>query len=117
MFAAASVHEPAELKLTEGEINEIRSLSEICIYLPAIAILMKLPLPALIHCIKSDERVKEAIYAGRANAEKSIAAVLFKSAMGGNVAAGIWIEKTSFGRCEPPRMISSADEVKELSAS
>lgn len=115
MFAK-SVPQPAEFMLTEGEINEIRTLSEICMPLPAIATLLKLPLPALIHCMKTDERVSNAIHSGRANAEKSIAATLFRSAMGGNVAAAIWIEKTRFGRCEPPRMISSADEIKELSA-
>ncbi len=114
MSAAASVSQPAELKLTEGEVNEIRSLSEICMPLSAIAVILKLPLAILMQLYQTDERVKEAICTGRAKAEKSIATTLFKSALGGNVAAAIWIEKTRFGRCEPPRMINNIDEVKDL---
>ncbi len=117
MFANTSVSQSAELRLTDREVNEIRSLSEICMSLPAIATLLKLPLPALIHCIKSDERVSDAVYESRAKAEQSIALALFKSASAGNVGAAIWIEKTRFNRAEPARTIAYADETKELIAS
>lgn len=114
MFAT-SVPQAAELRLTEGEINEIHSLSETCVPLSTIAIFLKLPLAVLVQLYQTDERVKEAICVGRAKAEKNIAAVLFRNALSGNVAAAIWLEKTRFGRCEPPRMINNVDEVKELS--
>ena len=117
MFADVDVSQVAERSnLAEHEIDEIRSLSEICLPLSTISVVMKLPLAFLIHLSKTDERVQDAIYTGRAKAEKNIATMLFRSALCGNVAAAIWIEKTRFGRCEPPRMINSIDEIKELTA-
>ena len=89
-----------EIRLTEGEINEIRSLSELCLSLTAIAALVGLPPAQMIQLFQHDERVKMAVHIGRAKAERVIAEVLFKGAIGGNVTAAIWLEKTRFGHTE-----------------
>ena len=120
---ASNIPQPTEeIRLTEGQINEIRSLSEFCLSLTAIAALVGLPPAQMIQLLQHDERVKMAIHLGRAKAEKSIAEALFKGAIGGNVTAGIWLEKTRFGHIEGGRAMKSieADVVsdnKELVAS
>ena len=122
---ASNLPQPTEeIGLTQRQIDEIRSLSEFCLSLTAIAALVGLPPAQMIQLFQHDGRVKTAIYIGRAKAEKSIAEALFKGAIGGNVTAGIWLEKTRFGHSEGGKAMKSIDadavsvsENKELLAS
>jgi hypothetical protein len=103
----------ARIELTEKEIKQIKGMAGLGMTLETIAPILGVSKTYLYDECKANPLVSEAYDNGKATMQLKVAQSLIKQALEGNMTALIWIEKTRFGKKEPPK-ISELEAIEVL---